>query len=90
MTGQTQIDRMEEMLVKLVRSHPSEEDNLIHRADAARLVVDLIGHLAAGRQIEAIKTYRTATGIPLKESKDAIEALRAAYQRDMKVREALS
>jgi ribosomal protein L7/L12 len=80
----TQLDRMEEMLTKLVRAHPSEQDNLIHRADAARMVVDLVAHIAAGRQIEAIKTYRTLTERTLKESKDAIEAvsnrLAAAYE----------
>ena len=35
----------------------------------------------AGRKIEAIKQYRTATGEGLKESKDFIEALEAEMRR---------
>jgi len=31
--------------------------------------------LAAGRKIEAIRVYRTATGVGLKEAKDAVDAL---------------
>ena len=72
---QTQLDRMEEMLTRLVHAHPDERDNMIHRADAARMVVELIGHMTAGRQIEAIKTYRAITERTLKESKDAIEGV---------------
>jgi hypothetical protein len=37
---------------------------------------ELRGHVSAGRLIEAIKRYRELTGLGLKESKDAIEALR--------------
>lgn len=33
--------------------------------------------LAAGRKIEAIKVYREATGVGLKDAKDAIEAMAA-------------
>jgi ribosomal protein L7/L12 len=33
--------------------------------------------LAAGRKIEAIKVYREATGVGLKDAKDAVEALEA-------------
>jgi ribosomal protein L7/L12 len=33
--------------------------------------------LAAGRKIEAIKLYRELTGLGLKESKDAVEAMQA-------------
>ena len=32
-------------------------------------------HLAAGRKIQAIKEYRAATGVGLKEAKDAVEAM---------------
>ena len=32
-------------------------------------------HLKAGRKIEAIKAYREATDVGLKEAKDAVEAL---------------
>lgn len=35
----------------------------------------------AGRKIEAIKRYRTATGEGLKEAKDFIEALEAEMRR---------
>ena len=31
-------------------------------------------HLAGGRMIEALKVYREATGVGLKEAKDAMEA----------------
>lgn len=37
---------------------------------------ELRGHVSAGRLIDAIKRYRELTGLGLKESKDAIEALR--------------
>lgn len=37
---------------------------------------ELKAHLSAGRLIDAIKRYRELTGLGLKESKDAIEALR--------------
>lgn len=39
---------------------------------------ELRSHLAADRPIEAIKRYRELTGLGLKESKDAIEALRVS------------
>ncbi len=39
--------------------------------------------LFAGRFIEAIKVYRTATGAGLKESKDFIEALEARLRAEM-------
>lgn len=38
---------------------------------------DLINALEKGRTIDAIKTYRNATGLGLKESKDAVESLYA-------------
>jgi ribosomal protein L7/L12 len=41
-------------------------------ADAAQ---DVSALLAAGKKIEAIKAYRTATGVGLKEAKDAVDAL---------------
>jgi ribosomal protein L7/L12 len=34
-------------------------------------------HLANGRLIEAIRSWRAATGEPLKESKDALESIRS-------------
>jgi ribosomal protein L7/L12 len=45
-------------------------------ADAAIDDAELRAHLAADRPIEAIKRYRELTGLGLKESKDAIDALR--------------
>jgi len=41
-------------------------------ADAMQDVSSLV---AAGKMIEAIKAYRTATGVGLKEAKDAVDAL---------------
>lgn len=35
----------------------------------------VLEHLTAGRKIEAIKVYRQATGVGLKQAKDAVEAL---------------
>lgn len=34
-------------------------------------------YLAAGRFIEAIRAFRVATGLPLKEAKDALESIRS-------------
>jgi ribosomal protein L7/L12 len=45
-------------------------------AGAAIDDAELRAHLAADRPIEAIKRYRELTGLGLKESKDAIDALR--------------
>jgi hypothetical protein len=36
----------------------------------------------AGRKIEAIKLYREATGLGLKESKEFVEALQSRLQQD--------
>jgi ribosomal protein L7/L12 len=38
---------------------------------------EILGLLQAGRKIEAIKVYREATGVGLKEAKDAVEAMEA-------------
>lgn len=43
-------------------------------------VVDLIRAMADDRKIEAIKAFRTLTGYPLKESKDAIESVMGVYR----------
>lgn len=37
----------------------------------------VLAEVAAGKKIQAIKTYREATGVGLKEAKDAVEALEA-------------
>lgn len=34
----------------------------------------VLHHLEAGRKLQAIKEYRAATGVSLKEAKDAVEA----------------
>ena len=36
--------------------------------------LEIQGHLSGGRKIQAIKVYREATGVGLKEAKDAMEA----------------
>ena len=41
---------------------------------------DVIREIRAGRKIEAIKVYRRIYGVPLKEAKDACEAIGAALQ----------
>jgi ribosomal protein L7/L12 len=38
---------------------------------------EIESHLFAGRKIQAIKIYREATGLGLKEAKDAVEAIEA-------------
>jgi hypothetical protein len=38
-------------------------------------IAAIAGALARGRQIEAIKLYREATGVGLKEAKDFVDAL---------------
>lgn len=45
----------------------------------ANLEQDLIVLLEKGKKIEAIKMYREATGVDLKEAKDTIEALAMHY-----------
>jgi hypothetical protein len=53
---------------------------------------DVSSLLAAGKKIEAIRVYRTATGVGLKEAKDAVDALEreinpgAVVARDVAVR----
>lgn len=76
----TQIDRIEELLVKLVDAHPQMDESRVHKADVAAMVIGMISDMAAGRQIEAIKAYRHLTGYGLKESKDAIVAVRDAFE----------
>ncbi len=44
-------------------------------SEMAIVDAELKAHLAGGRMIDAIKRYRELTGLGLKESKDAIEAL---------------
>jgi ribosomal protein L7/L12 len=38
---------------------------------------EVAGLVQAGRKIEAIKVYRNATGVSLKEAKDAVELIEA-------------
>lgn len=77
-----QLDRMEEMLVKLLDAHPGSDDSRIHKGDVAALVIGLIRDIASDRKIEAIKGYRHLTGHGLKESKDAIESVTYRFQRN--------
>jgi len=55
--------------LKLVMDHLG----IVERAPALPQVVR--EHLAAGRKIQAIKEYRAATGVSLKEAKDAVEGM---------------
>jgi ribosomal protein L7/L12 len=45
----------------------------------ANLEQDLLVQLERGKKIEAIKIYRAATGVGLKEAKEAVEALAAQH-----------
>ena len=47
---------------------------VLELTDAVRVQVE--SDIRAGRMIEAIKTYRAATGQGLKESKDAVEEMK--------------
>ena len=38
-------------------------------------MAEMINHITAGRKIDAIKIYRAATGMYLKEAKEAVEDL---------------
>lgn len=49
-----------------------KELDITYRDDTPDLVREL---LAGGRKIEAIKMYREATGVGLKEAKDAVDAI---------------
>jgi Ribosomal protein L7/L12 C-terminal domain len=40
-----------------------------------RQMLAMFEYMATGRKIEAIKEYRTLTGVGLKEAKDAVEVL---------------
>ena len=55
------------------------------RTEDSGLPAEAILALRRGQKIEAIKLTRTATGMGLKESKEAVEAL---LREDMAVREA--
>ena len=65
-----QMDRLEEMLQKLVDDRASADH--LRRDAVARLVIELFGFMLTNKKIEAIKYYRMLTGHGLKESKDAI------------------
>lgn len=55
----------------------NEMDAMVEIATLKELILDLAKHIACGTasKIHAIKAYRTATGAPLKDSKDWVEAL---------------
>ena len=42
----------------------------------------LHGHIFAGQKIQAIKLYREASGVGLKEAKEAVEAMEANLRRE--------
>lgn len=63
-----QLDRMEIMLSQLVTGNGLE----LYRGNTQRLVIEMLSCMADNRKIEAIKILRQITGMPLKESKDAI------------------
>lgn len=64
---QSQLDRIEAAVSRM-----TAPDDYVHHGMVARLVADMVAHMAEGRRIDAIKIYRTLTGMPLKESKDII------------------
>jgi ribosomal protein L7/L12 len=43
--------------------------------DLQSLRAQVVAHLRQGNKIEAIKTYRSFTGVGLKEAKDAVEEI---------------
>jgi ribosomal protein L7/L12 len=52
---------------------------------AARVLDEIVAQLRRGNKIAAIKLYRTATGVGLKEARDAVEAVeRAMREQDGK------
>lgn len=78
----------QEAIEQMATGHIREATNLITTtptfagASAAPLtepqaLEQIQKHLGAGNKIEAIKVYRQATGVGLKEAKDAVEAMQA-------------
>lgn len=57
-------------------------DGFIHKNEVAILTASLIGHMARGAKINAIKCYRELTGVGLKEAKDAIETVTMRFHDD--------
>ena len=72
-----QLDRIEEMLKQLTGDTPT-----MHPSWVREHVMALFSFIVQDKKIEAIKEYRTLTGLPLKESKDAIEVLIWHFQRE--------
>jgi ribosomal protein L7/L12 len=75
-----QLDRMEEMLVKLTKGIPDDDTHVLSR-DVRLTVTALFGFMRDDRKIEAIKAFRTLTGYGLKESKEEIESIMARMSR---------
>jgi len=85
------IERLEEQALhgsSVHRRDPSVSRPVAPRTSSASpttpdsLTADVLQQVRAGRKIEAIKLYRQATGLGLKEAKDAVEAIeRAARPR---------
>jgi ribosomal protein L7/L12 len=78
-----QLDRIEEGVTKLLAGLPNNPD-FLSRATAAAQVTEMFTAIISNRKIEAIKMHRKITGMGLKESKDAIEALLGAVERRAK------
>jgi ribosomal protein L7/L12 len=54
---------------------PSAKDSGVPLEPADVVAQQVLTHLRQGRKIEAIKVYRQATGVGLKDAKDAVDAL---------------
>lgn len=56
----------------------TERTTAVSTALTAALLAELEALLRAGKKVSAVKAYRDATGVGLKEAKDAVDALEAA------------
>lgn len=61
--------------VEAVETRIADAETRANRAPSPDNIHELIGYMAEGRKIEAIKCHRFLTGYGLKESKDAIESV---------------
>jgi hypothetical protein len=71
-----QLDRIEDMLVRLTNSIPSDGRHVLRR-EVSINIIEMFRFMREGRKIEAIKAHRALTGLGLKESKDEIESIMA-------------
>lgn len=77
-----QLDHIESMLRDLLAAvkPAAPPADLISAAFVQKSVAFLFQSLMQDRMIEAIKEYRSLTGAPLKESKDAMENLKEHFR----------